>query len=232
MNTTILLLVIAIVALVAIGAWYSLQRQRTQALRDRFGPEYERAVEESGSERKAEHELEARARRVDALDIRPLDEAERARFTTAWRSVQSRFVDEPAQAVGEADRLVGEVMGARGYPVADFEQRAADVSASHPHVVDHYRAAHRIATTNWSGAPDTEALRQAMVHYRALFADLLDLPESAITGTTARTATSDVVTDAAPGPAAASGPSARPSTNDPTPATTVTGDPATTRRSR
>lgn len=203
MNTTTLLIVaIAVVVIVAIVVWCAVQRQRSDALRQRFGREYERTVKQTGNQRDAERDLVARAKRVDALNIRPLTDAERTSFTAAWRSVQTRFVDEPEAAVRDADRLVGEVMDLRGYPVADFEQRAQDISASHPQVVDHYRTAHRIATTNWLGAPDTEALRQAMVHYRALFSDLLDTPESGIAGTAA----SPMSPQATPSPQPASTP--------------------------
>ena len=128
----------------------------------------------SGDRGKAEAELARRAERVKALHIRPLEPAQRARFADAWRADQARFVDDPTQAVAEADRLVGELMQARGYPVGDFEQRAADVSVDHPHVVENYRTAHDIAVRQARGEADTEALRKAMVHYRALFDDLLD----------------------------------------------------------
>jgi hypothetical protein len=177
MDTTQLLAVVVVVLLLVIVAgvaWYAReQRRHTERLRERFGPEYKRTVDDIGDRRRAEEELEARAERVQKLNIRPLDREERSRFADAWRSVQARFVDEPPEAVAAADQLVGEVMDARGYPVADFDQRASDVSVDHPQVVDHYRIAHDIAGRQRGDRADTEALRQAMVHYRALFADLL-----------------------------------------------------------
>jgi hypothetical protein len=170
--TTIVLAVVVIVLLAAVG-WLLYERRRSDRLRSDFGPEYRRTVTETGDRRAAEAELEQRQRRVEALSIRPLSAAERTRFAEAWRATQARFVDQPETAIADADRLIGEVMQARGYPVADFEQRVADVSVDHPSVVEHYRAAHAIASRT-SGIPaDTEQLRQAMVHYRALFDDLL-----------------------------------------------------------
>lgn len=163
-------------ALVAgmLAAWLVLQRRRSAYLRERFGPEYERAVQQIGDRRRAETELERREKRVEQLQIRPLPLSEAQRFADAWRKVQARFVDDPSGAVADADRLVAEVMQARGYPVGEFEQRAADISVGHPDVVEHYRAAHRIALTNERGQATTEDLRQAMVHYRALFGHLLE----------------------------------------------------------
>ena len=177
MDTQTLVIVVLALALVAALGWILYDRRRSAALRSRFGPEYRRVVDEADDRRAAESELEARQRRVDKLDIRPLPEAERDRYAAEWKAVQAHFVDEPAAAISEADRLIGGVMEAQGYPVADFEQRAADVSVDHPRVVEHYRAAHAIATTE--AEPDatttTEDLRQAMVHYRALFEDLLGM---------------------------------------------------------
>ena len=173
-NTLVwVLLVVALVA-VAVAAWMFMQKRKTEQLREDFGPEYGRAVEEHGDQRQAESALEARRERVEQLHIRPLSPSDREGFAESWRAAQARFVDDPAAAISEADRLVGEVMQARGYPVGDFEQRAADVSVDHPRVVEHYRAAHTIAMRNEDGHADTEDLRQAMVHYRALFEDLLE----------------------------------------------------------
>jgi hypothetical protein len=165
-----------LVALLLIGAivWITMNRMRSQKLRQRFGPEYDRTIREEGSIRKAEAALEARARRVAKLDIRPLSPADADRFDSAWRAVQARFVDDPRGAVTEADRLVGELMAARGYPVGEFEQRVADISVDHPDVVVNYRAAREIAVLHAEGKANTEDLRQAMVHYRALFRDLLE----------------------------------------------------------
>jgi hypothetical protein len=165
-----------LIALVLIGAvvWITISRMRSQRLRQRFGSEYERAIREEGTVRKAEAALEQRARRVAKLHIRPLAPSDAARFDHDWRAVQARFVDDPRGAVTEADRLVGEVMAARGYPVGEFEQRVADISVDHPDVVVNYRAAREIALLHAAGKADTEDLRQAMVHYGALFRDLLE----------------------------------------------------------
>jgi hypothetical protein len=172
-----ILALVIVVAAVAGVAWWFGQRRRTERLKDTFGPEYERTVDAADSRRRAEAELEARQQRVESLDIHELSPGESARFADRWRVVQALFVDDPARAVDQADTLIGEVMRARGYPVGDFEQRAADISVGHPQVVDHYRVAHRIAARRDRDA-DTEALRQAFVHYRALFAELLDHGEA------------------------------------------------------
>jgi hypothetical protein len=173
---------VAIVAIVVVAAlaWWSMtnSRRRSEQLREHFGPEYERTVEQADDKKAAEQELQARKERVDSLDIRTLSGPDRARFGERWRVVQTLFVDDPAMAVEEADTLIGEVMRKRGYPVGDFEQRAADISVDHPQVVDHYRTAHRIAERRITGDVDTEQLRQAFVHYRALFADLLETGEA------------------------------------------------------
>ena len=179
MSTTALIILAVAVVLVAIGLFFFWQRRRTQNLQQQFGPEYKRAVDQYGDQRKAEAELVAREKRVRKLEIRALAPAEQSRFTEAWQTTQARFVDEPSQAVRDADRLVKEVMQARGYPVADFEQRAADVSVDHPNVVINYRAAHDIAARNNSGNATTEDLRQALVHYRSLFEELLEPTETA-----------------------------------------------------
>jgi hypothetical protein len=152
----------------------AIAKRRKAALRERFGPEYERAVKERGSVREAEAALAAREKRVSKFNIRDLGEPERAQYAEHWRKVQSRFVDDPRGAVTDADESVGLLMGARGYPVSDFEQRAADLSVDHPRVVEHYRAAHAIAERHRAGKASTEDLRQAMIHYRSLFEELLD----------------------------------------------------------
>jgi hypothetical protein len=173
MDTTVLLLIV-IIALVVIVGWLLYERRKSAELRSSFGPEYQRTVEQAGSRRAAEAELTARRRRVASLSIRPLPTADRDRYAESWRQVQSRFVDEPSAAISEADGLIRSVMEARGYPMTDFDQRAADISVDHPRVVEHYRAAHAIATEQAGRTgQDTEALRQAMVHYRALFLELL-----------------------------------------------------------
>jgi len=174
-NPLVLVLAVALIAVIAVAVWLYLQKRRTEDLRTSFGPEYERAVREHHDPRRAERVLEERKERVEQLHIRSLSTEDRERFAERWRSVQAQFVDDPKGATGEADRLVGEVMQARGYPVGDFEQRAADVSVNHPQVVEHYRAAHTIALRHERGEAETEDLRQAMVHYRALFEDLLEM---------------------------------------------------------
>jgi hypothetical protein len=170
------LAVIAGVVVIALTVWLLARKRRSRALAERFGPEYDRAVEAAGGKSKAEAELEARAKRVEQLTIRPLTEAERSRYGQMWHAAQERFVDSPAMAVAEADQLVTEVMRVRGYPMADFEQRAADISVDHPHLVTNYRAAHAIALSSAGQRAGTEELRQAMVHYRALFNELLGQP--------------------------------------------------------
>jgi hypothetical protein len=165
-----LVIVVAALALV----WFYGQRRRRQQLRERFGPEYDRTVQAVGTADRAEAVLAEREKRVSGYHIRTLGEAERGRFSEAWRQAQSTFVDDPGSAVVEADRLVTEVMVARGYPMADFDRRAEDLTVDHPNVVHHYRAAREIAASHARGAASTEDLRQALVHYRALFADLLD----------------------------------------------------------
>ena len=150
-------------------------------LERRFGPEYGRTVEEFGSRPKAEAELKARQKRVEQLHIVPLAPAEARRFSESWRVLQGRFVDNPKEVLVDADLLVRELMQKRGYPMADFDLRAADISVDHPQVVEHYRAAHDIALRDRHGDVDTEGMRQAVIHLRALFAELLEIetPEPA-----------------------------------------------------
>ncbi len=167
-----ILVAVAVVVIIAGALWSYMQRRRSTDLHRRFGPEYDREVHTRGR-REAERELERREKRVQALDIRPLSREDREAFASEWKSVQTRFVDDPGGAIRDADRLVGEVMRERGYPVADFNQRTADISVDHPRVVEHYRSAHDIALAQADGKASTEDLRQAMVHYRALFEDLL-----------------------------------------------------------
>jgi hypothetical protein len=180
-STSIWLVVAIAVIVIAAVLWLAMSRRRSQQLRDRFGPEYEHAVRTEKNVRRAEATLEARAKRVDALHIRPLSPEDSTRFDATWRGVQARFVDDPKGAVTEADRLVGEVMAARGYPLGDFEQRVADISVDHPDVVMNYRAAREIALVHARGQASTEDLRQAMVHYRALFKDLLEAGDTQVT---------------------------------------------------
>lgn len=152
------------------------RQQRHEELKQRFGPEYERALEEHGSVERAERELLAREKRVQRLKLRTLPEAERVQFAATWRNVQARFVDDPSGATRAADELIKSVMLARGYSVEHFEQQVADLSVEHANVVQHYRAARALADANRDGRANTEELRQAFVHYRALFADLLQEP--------------------------------------------------------
>jgi hypothetical protein len=161
---------VVVVAFVVIGASRS---RRTRRLQEGFGPEYDRTVETAGDRKAAERELEERRERREQLEIRELSPAARERYAESWRTVQTRFVDDPGGAVREADRLVQSVMRERGYPTDDFEQRAADISVDHPHVVEHYRAAHGTWSANERGQASTEDLRQSLVHYRSLFDELL-----------------------------------------------------------
>lgn len=162
-----------IVAILVVGIIFWSRSRRSEHLRDRFGPEYDRAVEVKGDRAKAEAELAKREKRVEKLNIRPLEPAERHEFASRWNDVQARFVDDPPRAVAFADALLGEVMKARGYPVSDFDQRAGDISVDHPVVVEHYHKAHDIAVRQERGQASTEELRQAMIHYRALFDNLV-----------------------------------------------------------
>jgi len=165
-------LVILAIVLVAVS------RHRRRQLQKRFGPEYVRTVRHLGNLDQAETELAKRQARVEHLHLHPLEAADRTRFSDRWRRLQMRFVDDPQMAVTEADTLIGELMQARGYPVADFEQRAADVSVDHPIVVENYRTAHAIALRRRTGQGTTEDLRQAMVHYRLLFDELMGVTEA------------------------------------------------------
>jgi len=169
---------VVVAAVVVIVALMTARRKRTERLKERFGPEYDRTVTAAGGEPGvAEKELAARERQRDKLDIRALSPAARQGFAQRWRGVQSTFVDDPASALVQADQLVTEVMRERGYPVEDFDQRAADISVDHPTIVQNYRAAHDIHLSSQRGDVGTEQQRQAFVHYRALFDKLLE-PET------------------------------------------------------
>jgi hypothetical protein len=172
MNTLILAIVLIVLAAGAV-AWLVVQKQRSANLKRRFGPEYDRAVKEYGGRTKAEAELTKREQRVAGLKIIPVTAADAARFSNAWSALQGRFVDDPKGVVAEADLLVRELMVKRGYPMGDFELRAADISVDHPSVVKNYRAAQLIAARNSRAEADTEELRTAVVHYRTLFDELL-----------------------------------------------------------
>lgn len=175
-NLTPAMMILIVIAILAIGAaiWMYMQKKRTQDLRTRFGPEYERAIDTHGERTHAESDLEKREKRVARFKIRSLRDDERAKYSEDWRIEQSLFVDEPRTAVKHADALVQDVMRQRGYPVSDFEQNAADLSVDHPRVVQNYRVAHDIAVRDARGQSSTEDLRKAMVSYRALFEDLLE----------------------------------------------------------
>jgi hypothetical protein len=182
---TLVFAVVLIVAVGAIVAWVVMQRQRTQRLQQRFGPEYTRTVDEFGGRTKAEAELTKREQRVARLNITPLAPADAARFSQAWNALQSRFIDNPKGVVGQADHLVRELMVKRGYPMGDFERRAADISVDHPGVVTTYRAAQAIAVRDERGDADTEELRKAVVHYRTLFDELLEVKPTSTAHTSA-----------------------------------------------
>jgi FtsZ-interacting cell division protein ZipA len=174
MTVAIIVIVVAIVLLVIAGGWWWMQRRRrTEGLREQFGTEYDRTLDQAGSRRDAEHDLADRQKRMADVQIVELSDEEANAFSGQWRDVQAKFVDRPSEAITEADSLVAQVMGRRGYPMADFDQRAADVSVDHPEVVSEYRDARSIAEKNADGGASTEDLRQAMLHYRALFDDLL-----------------------------------------------------------
>lgn len=169
-------IVIVVAAVLIVGAivWSATRARRRRDLQERFGSEYDRTVADAPSRREAESELSEREKRRDELDIRPLDQSSRDRYASQWQNTQAAFVDDPETAVGDADRLIQQVMRERGYPVDDFEQRANDLSVDHPEVISNYRAAHGISIANERGNASTENLRTAMVHYRALFSELLE----------------------------------------------------------
>lgn len=173
-SAQILVLLLVVLALVA-GAFivFAIRKRRSQQLRERFGPEYDRVVSREGDVRKGERVLEFRQKHREKFQVRPLSANDRASYIARWKEVQARFVDDPQGSVSVADSLVTDAMQARGYPISDFEQRAADVSVDHPMVVENYRAAHDIALRHSRGQASTEDLRKAMVHYRSLFEELL-----------------------------------------------------------
>jgi hypothetical protein len=175
----ILIAGVAVLALIALAAWLFFQKQkRSRGLQQRFGQEYRRTVDELGGRTKAESELKAREKRVERLNIVPLSPSDAARFSEAWNVLQGRFVDNPKGVVVQADQLVRELMLKRGYPMGDFERRAADISVDHPTVVETYRTAQAIVVRDERGEADTEELRKAVVHFRALFDELLEVREA------------------------------------------------------
>jgi len=180
MSTGALIILIVVIVIAAIVAWDFMQRRRTMRLRSRFGPEYEHVIDEYGDRSRAEKELHRRAERAEGYRVRSLTAEEQKRFSEEWRHAQTRFVDDPPLAIRDADRLVDEVMRARGYPVADFDRRTEDLSVDHPRVVRNYRAAHDIAIVEQEGRATTEDLRRAMVLYRDLFDELLETHPAAM----------------------------------------------------
>jgi|HubBroStandDraft_1064217.scaffolds.fasta_scaffold01769_12 hypothetical protein len=171
----IIALIAAAVVIVVVAVVASRRRRasRSAELKARFGPEYERTIQEFGSRARAERELASRARRVEHIEFRDLNAADRSRFQASWGAIQGHFVDDPAAAATEANELIKEVMRARGYPSDDFQHRVADLSVYHPDVVQHYRVARALSESMSKGQINTEELRQALVHYRTLFGDLL-----------------------------------------------------------
>jgi hypothetical protein len=171
-QTIVVLVVVAVAIVVAVGLL--LKANKSQRLKSRFGPEYGRAVQQTGSRAQAEAKLEKLEKRVERYRLRPLSPQARANFLEEWRRVQARFVDDPRLALTEADKLVERIMADRGYPIAEFEERAADISVDHPGVVEHYRAGHEIAMRHAQGRASTEDMRMAMIHYRTLFDELVE----------------------------------------------------------
>ena len=176
MDQSTLLIIVAVVAVVVIAliVWGAMRKRRTDRLRDQFGDEYDRTVEQRGKKAEAEAALEERAERVEKLNIRPLTPEERDGFSREWRDVKALFVDSPVEAVHHADRLLGTIMKTRGYPMADFDRRYEDLTVDHGEVARHYREGHDIVTRHQNGKASTEDLRQAMIHFEALFDDLVN----------------------------------------------------------
>jgi hypothetical protein len=172
-DTTLIIIAVVVVLAVLAVAWVYLSSRRRERLRTRFGPEFDRTAHDVGSEKRAEAVLAEREKRVASYHIRELSAEERGRFSESWRRVQDMFVDDPASAVTEADMLVTDLMNTRGYPMSDFERRAEDLTVDHAGVVHHYRAAREIAVRHSRKSASTEDLRQALVHYRELFGELL-----------------------------------------------------------
>ena len=180
MDTWVWIVIGVFVAVVVLGIVIgALGTRRSRSLQDRFGPEYDRTVDKTGGRREAEHELREREKRHEELELRPLSQAAREHYLQQWQATQSRFVDDPAGAVAEADDLVQQVMRDRGYPVEDFEQRAADISVEHPDLVEKYRTANGIARASERGEATTDELRHSVRHYRALFVELLEVDDEA-----------------------------------------------------
>lgn len=179
MNTTTLILaVVAAIVIFIVGGFlgvYFSRRQRTKRLQEKFGPEYDRTVSETKDQGKAEDELEARLERVESLEIQPLSEEQKEHFANQWQSTQAKFVDQPLVATREADQLIKAIMYEKGYPVEDFERRAADISVDYPELVENYRNLRDIVDKSDHEEISTEELRQAMIHSRSLFEELLGM---------------------------------------------------------
>jgi hypothetical protein len=170
-----IIVLLLVVLAIGVGAWAFTRRRHTQDLQSRFGPEYEHTVQQTHDRRAAERELDDRRKRVEGMELRALDPDKRDEYIGAWKEIQAEFVDDPAGATTKADRLIEDVMAARGYPTGtDFERRAADISVNHPRVVSEYRSAREIAERHAAEGLPTEMLRRGFVHYRALFEDLLE----------------------------------------------------------
>jgi hypothetical protein len=169
----IIAVVVIVVIMGAIMAPTFARRKKSQKFQSKYGPEYDRTVQTAGNEKKAQAELNGRQKHVDTLNIRPLSVSERERYQAEWTAIQAKFVDQPGQATVEADHLIMEVMKVRAYPISDFDQRAADISVNYPNLVSNYRAAREIAIKNEQHTATTEELRQALIHYRSLFDELL-----------------------------------------------------------
>jgi hypothetical protein len=178
MGTGLLVAIIIVVVILVVVAFLLGQQRRTQRLRDRFGPEYQRTVARTGDRRAGEAQLAEREQRRSQFKVVELEPSARSRYAEAWRATQGKFVDDPVAATREADELVNNVMRDRGYPVDDFEQQADDISVDHPRVAENYRAAHAVSLANARGLASTDDLRQAFVHYRSLFEELLDSGQS------------------------------------------------------
>jgi hypothetical protein len=175
----IILILLLVVVGVGVAAWAFTRRRHSEELRGRFGPEYERTVEQAHDRSAAERDLDERRKRVEGMELHPLEASQRDRYLSAWTDIQAEFVDDPSGATTKADRLIEDVMAARGYPTGvDFEQRAADISVNHPRVVSEYRAAREISERHAAEGLPTEMLRRGFVHYRALFEDLLETAPS------------------------------------------------------
>jgi hypothetical protein len=185
MDTWVWIVIGVVVAIVVLGVVFSaLRTRRSRSLQDQFGREYDRTVDKAGGRREAERELAERQKRHDELELRPLSQDARERYVQQWQVTQGRFVDDPPGAVSEADDLVQRVMRDRGYPVDDFEQRAADISVEHPDLVEKYRTANGIARASERGEASTEDLRHSVRHYRALFVELLEVDDDGEDGST------------------------------------------------